>query len=178
LVATFDLKNKTAIVGVGASPQGNIPGSTSVSLAIDAFKAALDDSGLRKDDIDGLLTMPGTTSPEGSLNYLRLGEALGINPRYTGSLTMGGGTAGALVQMAVLAVASGMATNVACVFGDAAKTGGYRFNRASGWVDSWGIWGMLGAAGNSAITTSRHMALYGTKSVWPKSPSPAVTMRL
>jgi acetyl-CoA acetyltransferase len=164
LVATFDLKNKTAIVGVGASPQGNIPGSTSVSLAIDAFKAALDDSGLRKDDIDGLLTMPGTTSPEGSLNYLRLGEALGINPRYTGSLTMGGGTAGALVQMAVLAVASGMATNVACVFGDAAKTGGYRFNRASGWVDSWGIWGMLGAAGNSAITTSRHMALYGTKS--------------
>lgn len=158
------LRNRAAIVGVGASPQGRVPGSTSASLATTAFKAALDDSGLRKEDIDGLLTMPGTTSPEGSLNYLRLGEALGINPVYTGSLTMGGGTAGALVQMAAMAVATGMATTVACLFGDAAKTGGYRFNRASGWVDSWGIWGMLGAAGNSAITASRHMALYGTTS--------------
>jgi acetyl-CoA acetyltransferase len=163
-MTAFALRNKAAIVGVGASRQGTIPGSTSVSLAIEAFKAALADSGLGKHDIDGLLTMPGTTSPEGGLNYLRLGEALGINPRYTGSFMMGGGTAGALVQLAVLAVATGMATNVACVFGDAAKSGGSRFARASGWVDSWGIWGMMSAAGNSAITTSRHMALYGTKS--------------
>lgn len=160
----ISLRNRAAIVGVGASPQGRVPGSTSASLAITAFKAALDDAGLGKEEIDGLLTMPGTTSPEGSLNYLRLGEALGINPAYTGSLTMGGGTAGALVQMAAMAIATGMATTVACVFGDAAKTGGYRFNRASGWVDSWGIWGMLGAAGNSAVTASRHMALYRTTS--------------
>ena len=158
------LRNKTAIIGVGASRQGKLPGSTPVSLAIEAFKVALDDCGLEKSDIDGLLTMPGTTSPEGSLNYLRLGEALGIDPTYSGSLTMGGGTAGALVQMAAMAVEAGFAKNIACVFGDAAKTGGSRFNRASGWSDSWGIWGMFAAAGNSAITASRHMALYGTKS--------------
>lgn len=158
------LRDRVAIVGVGASPQGKLPGSTALSLAITAFKRGLDDCGLRKDHIDGLLTMPGTTSPEGSLNYLRLGEALGINPSYTGSMTMGGGTAGALVQMAALAVNAGMANYVACVFGDAAKTGGSRFNRASGWGDSWSIWGMYGAAANSAIAASRHMALYGTTS--------------
>ena len=160
----MSLRNKTAIAGVGASRQGTIPGSTSLSLAIEAFKDALDDSGLEKGEIDGLLTMPGTTSPEGSLNYLRLGEALGIDPRYTGSMTMGGGTAGALVQMAAMAIDAGMATTVACVFGDAAKSGGYRFNRAAGWTDSWGIWGMFAAAGNSAVSASRHMALYGTES--------------
>ena len=159
-----DLSNKFAIVGVGATEQGKLPGSTSHTLAVEAFKRALEDSGLQKGDIDGLLSMPGTTSPEGSLNYLRLGEALGMDPRYTGSMTMGGGTAGALVQMACLAIATGLATNVACVFGDAAKTGGSRFNRASGWGDSWGIWGMYAAAANSAIAASRHMALYGTTS--------------
>lgn len=158
------LRDKIAIAGVGASPQGKVPGSTSLSLAVTAFKRALDDCGLKKEQIDGLLTMPGTTSPEGPLNYLRLGEALGIDPAYTGSMTMGGGTAGALVQMAALAVNAGMATHVACVFGDAARSGGSRFSRASGWGDSWGIWGMYAAAANSAIAASRHMALYGTTS--------------
>lgn len=158
------ISNRIAIGGVGASPQGKIPGSTSISLAVTAFKRALDDCGLRKDDIDGLLTMPGTTSPEASLNYLRLGEALGIDPVYTGSMTMGGGTAGALVQMAAMAIHAGLANNVACVFGDAARSGGSRFARASGWGDSWGIWGMYAAAANSAVAASRHMALYGTTS--------------
>lgn len=158
------LRDKVAIVGVGASEQGTLPNSTSLSLAITAFKRALEDSGLRKSQIDGLLTMPGTTSPEASLNYLRVGEALGIDPRFTGSLTMGGGSAGALVQTAALAIEAGLANYVACVFGDAARSGGSRFSRASGWGDSWGIWGMFGAAANSAMAASRHMALYGTTS--------------
>lgn len=158
------LRDKTAVIGVGASPQGKIPGSTALSLAVEAFKRALDDCGLRKDQIDGLLTMPGTTSPEGALNYLRLGETLGINPRYTGSMVMGGGTAGALLHQAALAVNAGMADYVACVFGDSAATGGSRFSRASGWGDSWAIWGFMSACANSAITAARHMALYGTTS--------------
>ncbi|WP_207755524.1 thiolase C-terminal domain-containing protein [Nonomuraea cypriaca] len=158
------LKDQAAIIGVGKTAQGKLPGSTQLSLAADAFVAALDDSGLDKSDIDGLLTFPGTTAPEGPLNYLRLGETLGIDPAFTGSMSMGGGTAGALVQTAAMAVSTGMATNVACVFGDAAKTGGSRFSRASGWGDSWDIWGMMGAAANSAVAASRHMALYGTTS--------------
>ena len=153
-----------AIVGVGATKQGKLPGSTAHGLAIEAFKLALDDSGLQKSDIDGLLTFPGTTSPERDLNYLRIGEALGLNPRYTGSMSLGGATAGVLVQQAAAAIEAGLATTVACVFGDAARTGGSKFSRASGWSDSWGIWGYFAAAANSAMTTSRHMALYGTTS--------------
>jgi acetyl-CoA acetyltransferase len=160
----MNLSGKGAIVGVGATEQGKLPGSTSLSLGIEAFKRALDDCGLEKEQIDGLLTMPGTTSPEGSFHYLRMGEALGINPKFTGSMTMGGGTAGALVQMAVKAVSTGQANYVACIFGDAAKTGNYRFSKASGGNDSWGIWGMFAAAANSALAASRHMHLYGTTS--------------
>jgi len=162
--AVHPLRDRCAIVGVGASPQGKVPGSTAVSLAVEAFKRALDDSGLHKEQIDGLLTLPGQTSPEGALNFLRMGETLGIDPRYTGTMNMGGSTAGALVQQAVLAINAGMATHVACLFGDAAATGGGRYDRAQGWGDSSSIWGFMSAAANSAITAARHMAMYGTTS--------------
>ncbi|MGH3257974.1 MAG: thiolase family protein [Streptosporangiaceae bacterium] len=153
-----------AIAGVGASRQGKLPGESDLSLATAALQAALDDSGFGKDDIDGLLTMPGTTSPDPAKHYLRLGEHLGINPKIAGSLSMGGATAGALVQQAALAIAAGMADVVACVFGDAARTGGSRFSAASGSAVSWGNWGMYGNAANSALGARRHMALYGTTS--------------
>ncbi len=158
------LRDRVAIVGVGATKQGTLPGSTSLGLAIDAFRLAITDAGLRKDEVDGLLTMPPTGAPEGARHYLRLGEALGIDPRYTGTLVMGGGTAGALIQMGAMAIAAGLATYVACVFGDAARSGGQRFAGAAGWGDSWGIWGMFSPAANSALGARRHMALYGTTS--------------
>jgi acetyl-CoA acetyltransferase len=155
---------KAAITGVGASRQGKLPGETPLSLATEALRAALDDSGIRKDEIDGLLTMPGTTSPEGPKHYLALGEHLGIDPAFTGSMSMGGATAGALVQQAAMAIDAGMASVVACVFGDTARSGGNRFDAAAGRGDSWGIWGMFGNAANSAIGARRHMDLYGTTS--------------
>ena len=155
---------KAAIVGVGASRQGKLPGETPVSLAAEALKGALADAGLKKSDIDGLLTLPGTTAPEGSKNYLTLGEKLGINPRFTGSMTLGGATAGALIQNAAMAVANGMAKAVVCLFADTARSGGSKFAAAAGGEDSWGVWGMFGNAANSALGMRRHMALYGTRS--------------
>ena len=99
---------------MGASRQGKLPGETDLSLATEALRAALDDGGFTKDDVDGLLTMPGTTSPDPAKHYLRLGEHLGINPKIAGSVSrMGGATAGMLVQQAALAVSAGMAEVVA-----------------------------------------------------------------
>jgi acetyl-CoA acetyltransferase len=155
---------QTAIVGVGATAQGKLPGSTAIALQIEAVRRALADAGIEKSDVDGLLTMPGTTSPEGPKNYLRLGEALGINPRWTGSYSMGGATGLVLLEQATLAIAAGKASVVVCAFGDAARTGGSRFSAAAGWGDSWGIWGMFAPAANSAITARRHMHEYGTTS--------------
>ena len=77
------LSNKMAIVGVGATKQGKLPGSSSHTLAVDAFKLALADSGLQKSDIDGLLTMPGTTAdrqlwmPTTLTSTMRRAEACG-----------------------------------------------------------------------------------------------------
>lgn len=158
------MPSPVAIAGVGATAQGKLPGATAIGLQIEAVRRALDDAGIDKAEVDGLLTMPGTTSPEGPKNFLRLGEALGINPRLTGSVSMGGATALALLEHASLAIAAGKARVVVCAFGDAARTGGSRFAGASGWGDSWGIWGMFSPAANSALTARRHMHEYGTTS--------------
>ncbi|NLG33329.1 MAG: thiolase family protein, partial [Syntrophomonadaceae bacterium] len=48
------LKNKYAIVGVGYTPQGKVPGRTALSFHLEACANAIKDAGLRKDDIDGL----------------------------------------------------------------------------------------------------------------------------
>lgn len=152
------------IAGVGASRQGAIPGSTDLTLATEAVLSLLEDCGVDKDDVDGLLTMPGTTSRTGATHYLEVGEHLGMNPQVAGSLQMGGATCGALVQQAALYIEAGMAEAVLVVFGDAAKTGGSRFSGASGRDPSWKNWGMFGNAANSALGATRHMALYGTTS--------------
>ncbi|HEV7564420.1 MAG TPA: thiolase family protein [Microbacteriaceae bacterium] len=149
---------------MGASPQGKLPDETPLSLASNALQAALEDAGLRKDELDGLLTMPGTTSTEGAKDYLSLGASLGINPSVAGSMVMGGATAGALIEQAALAIDAGMAEVVACVFADTARSGGSRFAASPGGADSWGIWGMFGNAANSALGAQRHMSLYGTTS--------------
>jgi acetyl-CoA acetyltransferase len=163
------ISREVAIVGVGITPQGSLPGCTNLSLQTDAFSLALADAGLAKSDIDGLLSEPGTTDMHWALDYLRLGRALGINPSYTGSLAMGGATAGNLVQLAAMAVNTGMANYVACCFGDAAKTGKKRpLVAAGGYLGTEtannSAWGAFGAATWSALTASRHMALYGTTS--------------
>jgi acetyl-CoA acetyltransferase len=110
------------------------------------------------------MTLPGTASPEAAKNYLVLGERLGINARFTGSLVMGGATAGACVELAAMAVQNGMANVVACIFADTARTAGSKFGGAAGGEDTWAVWGMLGNAANSALGMRRHMALYGTRS--------------
>ena len=57
---------QASIVGVGATRQGKLPDETPLSLAAQAFCLALEDCGIDKAEVDGLLTMPGTTSPEGA----------------------------------------------------------------------------------------------------------------
>ena len=76
-IGLISMSYPIAIVGIGKTAQGTLPGATPLGLQIAAVKAALDDSGLDKSEIDGLLTQPGTTAPEGAYNYLRLGRGSG-----------------------------------------------------------------------------------------------------
>ena len=112
-----ELRDKVAIVGVGTTPFGQLyrnadPGRTATDLAIDAFRAALADAGLRKDEVDGLIT---SRVP----HYGRTAVRLGLNNlRFVNQLEGGGRSSGVAVQWAMLLIASGMAETVALLYGN------------------------------------------------------------
>ena len=48
------LRGQTAVVGVGLTKFGDLPGKTHLELLAEASYAALDDAGLKLTDVDGL----------------------------------------------------------------------------------------------------------------------------
>src|SRR4051794_41891477 len=72
-----------AEAGLGEAPPGATPGDLMRLAALDALAEA----GLETGDVDGLFAAS-TQLPMASLT---LGEALGVEPRYTDSTQIGGG---------------------------------------------------------------------------------------
>ena len=60
----MNLRSKSAIVGIGESALGVVPGRSSHSLQAEAALAALADAGLEKSEVDGLITTPSFTEPK------------------------------------------------------------------------------------------------------------------
>src|SRR3546814_19056934 len=70
------LRDAAAVSGVGMTEIGDFPDRSHLGLAIDAFKLALDDAGMRKDEIDGLIVL------SYGADYDRFLEATGVEVRY------------------------------------------------------------------------------------------------
>lgn len=94
---------------------GKVYGQTPAQFAAAAVRLAVADAGFRLADVDGLLTSSGVT---GGIS-IDLQRDLGLTDlRLLSHMQAYGSTAGAMVQMASMAVQSGMASVVACVFAD------------------------------------------------------------
>ena len=167
------MRGATAITGFGMTPMGRIYRST-MELAAEATKTALADSGLRKDQIDGLLINAGITGNTGGGLTLGLQNYLGLHDlRLLNHMNAAGSTAAQMVQYASLAIAAGMANHVLCVFADAplkdgssagAAYGGAARNpqRPKGMAGLYPAAGYYGANTPYALAARRHMATYGT----------------
>lgn len=160
------LKNKVAIVGVGESDIGKVPTMTGLGLNAQAAKRALDESGLKVSDIDGVLTAYSFTEP-----YFMLGsvlcEYLGIKPRFNASVISGGASPGVMLKHAAEAIASGQAETILVCAGE---------NRATGLTREAALSALLAVGhpyfeqpyggsipGYYAMIAQRHMHVYGTK---------------
>jgi len=78
------LKDKYAIVGVGYTAQGRVPGRTSLSFHLEASANAMKDAGLDKDDVDGFISyrqFP-AASNENALTPTMIAHHLEISPAY------------------------------------------------------------------------------------------------
>jgi acetyl-CoA acetyltransferase len=107
---TRTLRDRAAIVGIGQTEFSKESGRSELQLACEASKAALDDAGLRPEDVDGLATFTMDSSEEGEV-----ARNLGI-PRlgFFSRIPYGGGAACAVVMQAAMAVATGAADVVLC----------------------------------------------------------------
>ncbi len=166
------LKGTTAISGLGVTEQGRIYGHSAAWFAAEAIRLAVEDSGLRKDEIDGLLVNQGMT-PLPGMGGVELQNQLGLtNLRLLAAMNVGGATAGIMVQYAALAIAHGMANHVVCVFADAplrqGRGGGEAYGGAAvqpqprGMRGLYTAFGVFGINARYALAARRHMGLYGT----------------
>lgn len=107
---------RPVIAGLGLTEMGAIYGRNAASFAREAIRLAVADAGLQLGEVDGLLTSSGTSGGVG----LGLQRELGLRDLKLLSEMQGyGSTAGSMVQFASMAVKSGMAEVVVCVFADA-----------------------------------------------------------
>lgn len=164
------MKINAAIAGVGASPFGRFLPDSQLGLAAKAFKAALEDSGLKREDIDGLSIHMG--SPVG-LDYDRVAEGLGLNIRYVNQSWLHGRFVTNALQHAALAVSAGLANVVACVTGISftrerdilGGPGDIEGNREEGGTHGESPpYGLTAPAGGAALSMQRYMSLYGATS--------------
>jgi acetyl-CoA acetyltransferase len=168
------LSGVAAITGLGITPMGRIYGKSATEFAADAIRMAIEDAGLKKSDIDGLLINPGITAFIGGGISLGLQNYLGLaNLRLLNHMNAAGSTASQMVQYATLAINAGMATHVVCVFADTPLQSGASAGsvyggaarmpgRPRGMGGLGPAAGMFGANTPYALAARRHMALYGT----------------
>src|SRR5215813_12912405 len=92
-----------AIVGVAESDLGVTPGKTALQLQAQAAKAALEDAGLAKGDVDALFVAGNWSwAPN-----MMLAEYLGIQPRYTDGTNIGGSSFEAHLGHALAGIQAG-----------------------------------------------------------------------
>jgi acetyl-CoA acetyltransferase len=156
------------IAGLGLTELGKVYGRTPEQFAAAAVRAAAADAGIPLSAVDGLLTSSGVTRGVS----IDLQRDLGLTDlRLLTHMQAFGSTAGSMVQYAALAVQSGLASVVACVFADSPLRPERRSSAiygtrhaGSGWWGLLGASGVIGANPMYALAARRHMARYGTTS--------------
>jgi acetyl-CoA acetyltransferase len=170
-MANFDLKDRSAIAGVGNSAYGRRLMRSPLDLAADAIINALDDSGLKREDLDGLAVSFG--SPIGS-DADSLAQVLGLNLRaYTQTWAHGRFTA-TCIQWAAMMVNAGFANAVACLasvsfsgsrrpmMGGSSDREGAR--EAGGGHGEDPVYGMTSPGAGAALVARRYFERYGANS--------------
>ncbi|MDO8432575.1 MAG: thiolase family protein [Candidatus Binatus sp.] len=168
----MELRAKCAIAGLGQTRMGkNFDHPGPVGFAAEAVNLALEDAGLKRTDLDGLLVNPGLTWGDNAMASFSLQQAMGLsNLRLTATMNLGGATAAAMIMHAAQSIAAGMAEVVAGVFSDAPlrppapdKAQGAGSAAAYGFARGVNAaYGLFGVNAHYAFVAQRHMHLYGT----------------
>jgi acetyl-CoA acetyltransferase len=151
------IRGRSAVVAVGNTVQGQVPGISADELGVEALRITLEQSGIDKSAIDGLVTCK---SYGGFGIDTEIGRLAGLNPAY--SATLDYGTCNFSLHLACAAIDAGLASVVAIVYGTNQRSAGNRFSAPLGRQDDAAVYGFLNVAGPAAMAFRRHQKLYGT----------------
>ncbi len=108
---------RAAIVGVGETKMGRFPDRSSLALHAEATKLALEDAGMTKKDIDGVLTV-GSMVGSSAHHWGDVCEYMNIEPAYADTVQNGGAGNCTMIRYAGMLVSSGACQVVLCVAAD------------------------------------------------------------
>lgn len=120
------LSGKYAIAGVGYTVQGRVPGRTALSFYLEAAAKAMEDGGLKKEDVDGLILYRrfAPLGGEAEVSSYLVAQHLGITPRF---LSHEANCERNHIAKAISLLEAGFCSSILLVYGDNALSGGRTF---------------------------------------------------
>ncbi|MBI3949600.1 MAG: lipid-transfer protein [Acidobacteria bacterium] len=163
MVDRTSLRDKAAIVGIGETDFSRDSGRSEVQLAVEAIKSALDDAGLKPEDVDGMVHIDMDNT-----NEVDVINCLGIkNLNSFCTVGYGGGGACGSVLHAAMMVATRLC-NYVVGWRSLNDRSGRRFGQSQiaatveGWLSYYAPYGLLTPGQWVAMSARRHMIEYGT----------------
>jgi acetyl-CoA acetyltransferase len=153
------MRGKVVIAGVGHTRYGKHPGRDKVALIVEACGKAIDDAGIEKHSVDGVLVKMANSQP--SILYgQRVAEALGLQPKVGAALDQGGAANIALISYAAMCIEAGLMEVAIVCYADTPRTGDRSvFHRPRG-NDS--IYGWYSTAAGYAMIHQAYLHEHGT----------------
>jgi acetyl-CoA acetyltransferase len=156
-----ELRGKYAIVGVGNTRYGKIPGVSALAHNVEAIARAIEDAGVKKEEIDAVLTKAPTSNFQ-MLWSAKVAQAIGIVPKVTATLDQAGASNIGLIEYAIMAMELGQCSMAVISYGDNPLTGSRAaYSRPRG---DDAAYGFFGAPAGYAMIARRHMEEFGTTS--------------
>ena len=115
------LRGQVAIVGAADTEVGVVPGKSPTELCVEAALGALADAGIRKEQVDGLITCNAFAEPI-MYHAEAIAEYLQIFPRLCMSVNTGGGTTFSVMQHAAAAIVTGAADTILVSMADSLRS--------------------------------------------------------
>jgi acetyl-CoA acetyltransferase len=160
-ITAYDFHSRVCIVGVGDTDYGSLyrtrdPRRNAYTLGLEAFRNALADCGLKKEEIDGLIVV---RIP----HYQPFANMVGLRFLRVANVLRGEGRmSGLAVQYAAALIHAGLCSTVAVVYGNDGRSAGATYGgEGEGSSHYETIYGMTSPGAAVALMWRRYMHEYG-----------------